>query len=214
MWLIEDDIGNEIIDKQGILNRWTKYVEELYETRNRPDDLAIEDEEAVSKYEKGFSILSEEVELHPFHEELQALGFSKENTEKFNYLLEDVYEKDEFTPGRIYNVDENCITVVQSKVAKIIGLKDAEYIEEANKKRDFSFYESVLKKQTTGNQSFPENREECDVDEPQVIAEFDSNQPSTSSAAQFVEAKITKEAKKVEQQARKRAQGRNSNRGQ
>jgi len=41
---------------------------------------------------------------------------------------------------------------------------DDEYIEEEKKKRDSSFYESVLKKQTAGNQSFPENREECDVD--------------------------------------------------
>ncbi|KAJ4446693.1 hypothetical protein ANN_13390 [Periplaneta americana] len=51
-----------------------------------------------------------------------------------------------------------------------------------NKKRDFSFYESVLKKQTAENQSFPENREECDVNEPQVIVEFDPNEPSISSA--------------------------------
>ncbi|KAJ4436178.1 hypothetical protein ANN_18808 [Periplaneta americana] len=32
MWLIEDEIGNEITDRPGILTRWTKYVEELYET--------------------------------------------------------------------------------------------------------------------------------------------------------------------------------------
>ncbi|KAJ4445077.1 hypothetical protein ANN_06876, partial [Periplaneta americana] len=63
---------------------------------------------------------------------------------------------------------------------------NAECIEEANKKRDFSFYESVLKKQRAGNQSFPENREECDVDEPQVIVEFDPNQPSTSSSGQGI----------------------------
>lgn len=147
---------------------------------------------------------------------------------------------------------------------------DAEYIEEANKKRDFSFYESVLKKRTAENQSFPENGEECDVNEPQVIVEFDPNQPSTSSAgqgvplssatledpqgstssktspfditpipklkkrfsnrgrkicsstiitstsyeAQLVEAKKAKEAMEAEQQARNRAQGRKSNRGQ
>ncbi|KAJ4445079.1 hypothetical protein ANN_06878 [Periplaneta americana] len=50
------------------------------------------------------------------------LGSAKKNTEKFYNLLEDVYEKGEFTPGRIYNVVENCITVVQSKVAKVIDL--------------------------------------------------------------------------------------------
>lgn len=76
-----------------------------------------------------------------------------------------------------------CQTAQINKVTSIYPLNkrlfsDAEYIEEANKKRDFSFYESVLKKQTAGNQSFPENREECDVDEPQVIVEFDPNQPT------------------------------------
>lgn len=306
----------------------------------------------------------------------RALGFSKENTEKFYNLLEDVYEKGKFTPDRIYNVDESGITVVQSKLAKVIGLKgkkqiaaltsgergalitivacmnasgsfvpplvifprknmseqlkkgappgtifaahpsgwiqivsftqwfrhfiefvyptkekpvlllldghfshtqnidlidlaktnhvtivslpphsshklqpldktfmgplkvyyseeirqwlrhneravsafdvmdlfgkayircqtaqiaingfkvtgiyplnkklfsDADYIEEANKKRDSSFYEFVLKKQI-----FPENREECNLDEPQVIVEFDPNQPLTSSSGQGV----------------------------
>ncbi|KAJ4440028.1 hypothetical protein ANN_08159 [Periplaneta americana] len=52
MWLIKDEIENEITDKQEIL-------EELYETGNRPDDLAIEDEAAVSEDEKGFTILRE-----------------------------------------------------------------------------------------------------------------------------------------------------------
>ena len=33
MWLIEDEDNEEITDKQGILNTWQKYVEELYETR-------------------------------------------------------------------------------------------------------------------------------------------------------------------------------------
>ncbi|KAJ4448801.1 hypothetical protein ANN_00192 [Periplaneta americana] len=35
----------------------------LHEARNRPDDLAIEDEEATSKDEKEFPILNEEIEL-------------------------------------------------------------------------------------------------------------------------------------------------------
>ena len=44
MWLIEDENNEEIADKQGILNTWKKYVEELYETRNRPTILDIENE--------------------------------------------------------------------------------------------------------------------------------------------------------------------------
>ncbi|KAJ8886060.1 hypothetical protein PR048_012266 [Dryococelus australis] len=59
-------------------------------------------------------------------------------------------------------------------------------MEEVNKKRDYSFNEPVLKKQTAGNQSFPVYREECGVDEQQVIVEFDPNQPSTFSAGQGV----------------------------
>ena len=44
MWLIEDENNEEITDKQGILNTWQKYVEELYETRNRQAILDIENE--------------------------------------------------------------------------------------------------------------------------------------------------------------------------
>ncbi|XP_072398329.1 uncharacterized protein [Diabrotica undecimpunctata] len=72
---------------------------------------------------------------HPFKEEIaerkptgtsysRALGFNKENAQKFYQLLEDLYVKNEFTPDRIYNVDESGISVVQSKIPKvIIGLK-------------------------------------------------------------------------------------------
>ena len=42
MWLIEDKNNEEIADKQGILNTWQKYVEELHETRKRPTILDIE----------------------------------------------------------------------------------------------------------------------------------------------------------------------------
>ena len=49
MWLIEDENSEEITDKQGILNTWQKYVEELYETRNRPAILDIENETDISE---------------------------------------------------------------------------------------------------------------------------------------------------------------------
>lgn len=64
---------------------------------------------------------------------------------------------------------------------------DAEYIEEASKEQE-PFYECVFKKHTAGNYlSLPENREECNEDEPQVTElECDPNQPSISSAAQGV----------------------------
>ena len=61
MWLIEDENSEEITDKQGILNTWQKYVEELYDTRNRPTILDIENDSDISENEKGFPILMEEV---------------------------------------------------------------------------------------------------------------------------------------------------------
>ena len=63
MWLIKNENDEEITDKQGILNTWQKYVEELYETRKRPTILDIENETDISEDEKGFPILMEEVEL-------------------------------------------------------------------------------------------------------------------------------------------------------
>lgn len=42
--------------------------------------------------------------------------------------MDEVYEKTKFTPDKIFHVDENGITVVQSKVAKIIALKGKKQI--------------------------------------------------------------------------------------
>ena len=55
MWLIEDENNEELTDKQGILNTWQKYLEELYETRNQPTILEIENETDISEDEKAFS---------------------------------------------------------------------------------------------------------------------------------------------------------------
>ena len=63
MWLIEDENNEEITDKQGILNTWQKYVEELYETRNRQAVLDIKNETDISEDETGFPILMKEVEV-------------------------------------------------------------------------------------------------------------------------------------------------------
>ena len=54
MWLIKEENNEEITDKQGILNTWQKYVEELYETRNRPTILDIENETNIRRW-KGTS---------------------------------------------------------------------------------------------------------------------------------------------------------------
>lgn len=53
----------------------------------------------------------------------RALGFSKENVDKFFGLLENVFEKHKYTPDRIYNVDESGIAIVQTKIQEVIGLR-------------------------------------------------------------------------------------------
>ena len=45
------------------MNTWQKYVEEIFETRNRPTILDIENETDISEDQKGFPILMDEVEL-------------------------------------------------------------------------------------------------------------------------------------------------------
>ena len=57
MWLIEDENNEEISDKDGILNTWQKYVEKLYETRNRPTIFDIENETDIQKMKKNFQFL-------------------------------------------------------------------------------------------------------------------------------------------------------------
>lgn len=53
----------------------------------------------------------------------RALGFNKENLQKFFELLEETYDKHKFPAERIYNVDETGLSIVQSKVAHVIGRK-------------------------------------------------------------------------------------------
>ena len=47
--VIEDENSEEITGKQGTLNKWEKYVEELYATRNRPTIMDIENEITISE---------------------------------------------------------------------------------------------------------------------------------------------------------------------
>lgn len=53
----------------------------------------------------------------------RALGFNKESVGKFFDALEELYEQHSFPPDRIYNVDESGLSVVQSKVPYVVGLK-------------------------------------------------------------------------------------------
>lgn len=53
----------------------------------------------------------------------RAEGFTQEQVASFFDLLEDLYKKHNLTAERVWNVDETGISVVQSKVPKIIGSK-------------------------------------------------------------------------------------------
>lgn len=53
----------------------------------------------------------------------RARGFNKESVNNFFNLLQEVYENQNFPPNRVFNVDETGLTVVQNKVAEVVGRK-------------------------------------------------------------------------------------------
>lgn len=53
----------------------------------------------------------------------RALGFNKEAVDKFFDILEIEFQKHNYPPDRIFNVDEIGLSIVQSKMVKVIGLR-------------------------------------------------------------------------------------------
>ncbi|XP_045456068.1 uncharacterized protein LOC123665882 [Melitaea cinxia] len=51
----------------------------------------------------------------------RVFGFNKENVDNFFQLLEEIYEKNNYSADRVYTVDEISLTVVQSKIPQVIG---------------------------------------------------------------------------------------------
>ncbi|KAJ8889682.1 hypothetical protein PR048_009183 [Dryococelus australis] len=53
----------------------------------------------------------------------KALGYTAEKVGIFFDNLDQEYDKHHYTPDRIYNVDETALSLVQSKVPRVVGLK-------------------------------------------------------------------------------------------
>ena len=53
----------------------------------------------------------------------RTLGFTRENVAKFFSLLSEEMDKNSYPPDRIYNVDETGLSIVQSKVPRVIATK-------------------------------------------------------------------------------------------
>ncbi|XP_063218965.1 uncharacterized protein LOC134529129 [Bacillus rossius redtenbacheri] len=58
----------------------------------------------------------------------RALGFNKENVAAFFDLLADTFNKHSFPADRVYNVDETGLSIVQSRIPKVIGMKGKKQI--------------------------------------------------------------------------------------
>lgn len=58
----------------------------------------------------------------------RAIGFTKEKLDTFYDILENVYSEKNYPADRIFNVDESGLSIVQSKIPKIIGRRGKKQI--------------------------------------------------------------------------------------
>lgn len=58
----------------------------------------------------------------------RARGFRKEEVDKFFDLLDNVFKKVNYPANRVYNVDETGLSVVQSKIPHVVGLRGKKQI--------------------------------------------------------------------------------------
>ncbi|CAG4969864.1 unnamed protein product [Parnassius apollo] len=78
-------------------------------------------------------------------------GFSKEKVDAFFDLREEVYTKGNYTPNRIYNVDESGLTVVQTKILQVIGHKGKRQIASLTSAERGSLITIVIAMNVTGH---------------------------------------------------------------
>lgn len=50
-------------------------------------------------------------------------GLNKQAVDRFFNLLEAEYKKHNYPPDRVYNVDESGLSLVQSKIPRVVGLR-------------------------------------------------------------------------------------------
>ena len=70
----------------------------------------------------------------------RATGFNKESVSAFYKLLENLYEKHNYSAERIFNVDETGFSIVQSKIPQIVGLKGKKQVSSIS----IVFYNSYI----------------------------------------------------------------------
>ena len=58
---IKDNQGNIVTDHRQALRIWEKYIQDLYDSENRPRDIEIEVEDELDEDDKGPTILKSEV---------------------------------------------------------------------------------------------------------------------------------------------------------
>ena len=58
---IEDNQGNIVTDHRRVLRIWEKYIQDLYDSENRPQDIAIEAQDELDEDDKGPTILKSEI---------------------------------------------------------------------------------------------------------------------------------------------------------
>ena len=58
---IEDIQGNIVTDHRKALGIWEKYIQDLYDSENRPQEIAIETKEELDEDDNGPTILKSEL---------------------------------------------------------------------------------------------------------------------------------------------------------
>jgi DDE superfamily endonuclease/helix-turn-helix, Psq domain len=128
---LEDELSRYILEMEskffGMTRKDVKILAYQLAEKNNilPNPFSSKNQEAGRYWLKGFMARNQRLSIRtPTGTSFsRALGFNKEQVEKFFNLLDQLYEKYEFPPGRIFNVDETGLSIVQSKQPKVVGMK-------------------------------------------------------------------------------------------